>query len=525
MLEKIQYEDDLPVKVQVLRIEQYPWHTHKDIQLIYVIEGEVELKLIYARYHLVKNNLHVIHNDDVHGFKGLSKDNLVVVLSLNMEYFLEFYPDLDRQVFSTKVHEDVATYKKQLVIKTFIFSIISEFHSCHKGYRERIRACSRELIAVLYQDFRGFRVNLEKRTFEHEVPHDMVQIDRISRVVAFVYQNYPYKLSLAAIAKQENINNYYLSHLFQRLVGDSFRNFVSMVRVEMSEFELLTTETSISQISQNVGFSNAKYYVENFRQWFGCHPREYRQLYRDKILGRAAVSVHSLPFDSINDVIEPYGETPVFKGAAEEVKSVEIPFKKQNTYPLRAETDRLPAAALYSDYEPHRDCLRFLKQYMVPPHTPLSLSTVADTDTRTDGLFTRNRMAKPLYHVCCFLERQYHLVGEHGSWYMVTLQDGNAQILFFNEDPKRCRDFEFHLFQMPGTYQITEYRLSAEHSCIAFWKQLNFAEPLDLQSKQQIEAMSAPRVSFQTVASSGSFTWAARLEPEDISFVEITAVS
>lgn len=524
MLEAIQYEDGLPVKVQVLRIDQYPWHTHKDIQLIYVIEGEVELKMIYARYRLVKNNIHVIHNEDVHGFKGISKNNLVVVLSLNMDYFLEYYPDLDTQVFSTKVHEDVATYKKQMVIKTYIFSIISELHSRHKGYSERIAACSRQLISVLYQDFRGFRVNLEKRTFEHEVPHDMVQIDRISRVVGFIYQNYPYKMSLSAIAKQENINNYYLSHLFQRLVGDSFRNFVSMVRVEMSEFELLTTDTSISQISQNVGFSNAKYYVENFRQWFGCHPREYRQLYRNEILGRAAVAVHYLPFDSINDVIESYSETPVFKGTAGEVKAAEISFKKQHAYELRPQKRQISASELYSAYEPHQQCLFLLKNYMRLPHTPISPSIITDTGSCTEGIFTSNGMPKPLYHVYRFLEQQYNSVCQCDNWYMVTMQDKNAQILFFNEEPDRTLDFEFHFFQMPGAYRITEHRLCPEQSCIAFWKQLNFEDPLEPHSKHQIEAMSAPRISFETINSSGSFTWSVRLAPLEIAFAEITAV-
>ena len=274
MLEKIQYNEGLPLKVQVLEIQQYPWHMHEDIQIIYVMEGEIELKMTYTRYRLVKNNMHIIHSDDVHGFKSLSKNNLVVVLSFNMEYYSEYYPDLDTQVFTTKVSEDVATYKKQLAMKTRIFSIISEFYGRGKGYKEQVMEVSLELIEALYQDFRGFTVNLEKRIFEHQVSHDMLQIDRISRVVSFVYQNYPYKLSLASIAEKENINNYYLSHLFQRLVGDSFRNFVSMVRVEMSEAELLTTETSIAQISQNVGFSNAKYYVENFKDWFGCHTKE-----------------------------------------------------------------------------------------------------------------------------------------------------------------------------------------------------------------------------------------------------------
>ena len=116
MLKKIQYEDGLPIKVQVLKIQEYPWHMHNDIQVIYVLEGEIDLKMTYTRYYLSKNHMHFIHSDDVHGVKGLTENNLVVVLSLNMDYFSQFYPELDTQVFTTKGSEDVATYKRQLAM-------------------------------------------------------------------------------------------------------------------------------------------------------------------------------------------------------------------------------------------------------------------------------------------------------------------------------------------------------------------------------------------------------------------------
>lgn len=524
MLDLIQYEEDLPVQVQLLNVQQYPWHTHKDIQIVYVIEGEVELKMTYTRYRLVQNNIHFIHSTDVHGFKEISKNNLVVILSLSMEYFTEYYPDLDTQVFSTKVSEDVATYKKQMALKTYIFSIISEFYSRHRGYKERLKDLSREMIGTLYQEFRGFCVNVEKRTFEYKAPYDMVQIERISRVVSFVYQNYPYKMSLAAIAKQENINNYYLSHLFQRLVGDSFRNFVSMVRVEMSEFELLTTDTSISQISQAVGFSNAKYYVENFRQWFGCHPREYRQLYKNEILGAAPVIIRELPLHTINDAIETYRETPVFEGAAEEIRSTVFDFKKAGYTALPSRKDRGAAAELYRDYEPHKDCLEMLKAYMKSPFPLPSEPVFSDTEMCSAGMVALNGLPKPLYYVYQFLDMQFEQIGAWDSWYMITRRGDNAQILFFNESSDREQDFEFHFFHTSGSYQIIEHRLSASSSCIALWKQLGFTEPLACREKEQIQRMSAPRISFQTMASSGSFTYRTCLMPMDICFAEVRKI-
>ncbi|MEG0156168.1 MAG: helix-turn-helix domain-containing protein, partial [Anaerovoracaceae bacterium] len=132
-----------------------------------------------------------------------------------------------------------------------------------------------KLINLLYQNFRQFTINKTQGFFNHKTAHDENHLELICRIVALVYDNYPYKLSLTEIAKNEHINAYYLSHLFQHFAGESFRGFLSMVRVEMSERFLLDSTLSISQISSEVGFSNPKYYVDNFKVWFGCHPKEY----------------------------------------------------------------------------------------------------------------------------------------------------------------------------------------------------------------------------------------------------------
>lgn len=522
MLQEIHYEDDLPVKVQVLEIEQIPWHIHNDIQIVYVLEGEIELKLTYARYRLSKNNVHIIHNEDVHGFRALSGSNLVVVLSLNVDYFSARYPSLDSQVFTTKVSENIATYKKQLALKVHIFSIISEFHGKKRGYKNRIMDATHTLIGSLYSDFRGFTVNHENRTFEHQISRDPVQIERISRVVTFVYSNYPYKLGLSSIAETENINSYYLSHLFQRFVGDSFRNFVSMVRVEMSEVELLSTDHSIAHISSNVGFSNAKYYVENFIEWFGCHPKEYRQLYGKEILGRAKSRFRQLPLDSINDVIESYGERPAFTGASQQVRAASLDLRKmKGGRRFSCGTPAVAPAEFYADYDPQQDCLDFLKTLLKCPESAVIPQSSVDSENNIRGTFTFNGMKKPLYYLRYFLLRQQGIIGSFDDWYMMTIGDEKTNLLFFNEDAEARHDMEFNFFNMPGRYKITEHRLCSDSTCLSFWKQLDFKSDLSDGETWQILQMSAPRLSWKTVDSSGSFTYSASLEPHDIMLAEI----
>ena len=110
-----------------------------------------------------------------------------------MDYFSQFYPELDTQVFTTKGSEDVATYKRQLAMKAHIFAIISELYAQKRCDKTAMKDLSLELMDALYKDFRGFKVDRVNRSFEHMISHDILQIDRVSRVVSLVYKNYPYK--------------------------------------------------------------------------------------------------------------------------------------------------------------------------------------------------------------------------------------------------------------------------------------------------------------------------------------------
>ncbi len=532
MLKKIDYEDGLPVKLEVCSLGQYPWHTHNDIQIVYVLEGEIEIKIAYARYTLVKNNIHFIHNDDVHGFKGLTRNNMVLFISFNMEYFLEFFPDLDTQVFTTKVGENVVTYKKQLAIKSHIFSIISELYSKGIRYRENIQEISKDLISDLYANFRGFTLNLSSRTFEHKVPHDMIQIDRIGRVVSYIYRNYPYKPTLSEISRAENINSYYLSHLFQQFTGDSFRNFVSMARCEMSEAELLSTDASITQISQNVGFSNLKYYTERFREWFGCSPKEYRQLYRGEILGIARTDVRFLPLNTIDNTIRTdYGELPVFTGASSRVMSAGINFTGFENH--KAALKKLPhtdyeSCSMYTDYNALSDCIALLREVFKNPLAADSLlarCTLYDSPVNPHGLFTCNGLKKPLYYLCGFLKSQDEYLVKHTGRYMITSDTRNIQLLFFNDDTENEQDFEFSFFNVPGTYQMRISRIGRENSCIALWKQLNFNPNLTAADRDTIERISAPDMSIRLLDTPGNFTYSETLAPNEIVFVQMKLLS
>lgn len=539
MLEKISYEEGLPIKVQVMNVQEYPWHMHKDIQILYVLEGEIELKMTYVRYRLTENKMHFIHSDDVHGLIGITKNNLVVVLSLNMEYFSETFPNLDTQVFSIKATEDVASYKRQLSLKTHIFSIISELYGPSKNYKKKIKTLSLSLIKALYKDFRSFNISREDKTFEHTVSHDAFQIDRISRIVSYVYQNYPYKLSLTALAEKENINTYYLSHLFHSYVKESFRNFVSMVRVEMSETQLLTSNSSISQISQNVGFSNARYYIDNFKDWFGCHPKEYRQLYAGKVIGKAAAQVTYLPLDSINKVIESDMELPIFSNVSKGI-TLSVDFTCEpasllgpklltsvpawSDYLANSAMTRQEIARFYQKFPPIKEGILFLQEYFCNIHKPLPALPFTDHLPDQTGIYAFNGLKKPLHYILQWIKLLYHEVACMSPQCLITRKEGRCRIILFNDSDCEESNYTFNFCPENSSYKVVSHSMNRHRSFDYYWEQLNFLPDLPESDRLSINQATQPEICFTIISGGPGSTYEATLRPMELAFIDCAPI-
>ena len=97
------------------------------------------------------------------------------------------------------------------------------------------------------------------------------------KIVDYIDHHSGEKLLLSDIAKNENINLYYLSHLFKSSFGIPFQEYLSKVRCEKARKQLILTDLSLLDICIGCGFSDPKYFNRNFRQQYGCTPKQYRQ--------------------------------------------------------------------------------------------------------------------------------------------------------------------------------------------------------------------------------------------------------
>ena len=98
----------------------------------------------------------------------------------------------------------------------------------------------------------------------------------ILRAMEYIERNYPEKLSLKDAASALYISPNYLSELFKKTTGQNFSDYLNDVRMERSRAYLADVSRKIGDISELVGFSDARYFSSAFRKKYGITPLEYR---------------------------------------------------------------------------------------------------------------------------------------------------------------------------------------------------------------------------------------------------------
>lgn len=98
----------------------------------------------------------------------------------------------------------------------------------------------------------------------------------IRKVMDDIHRNYSRQLSLKGLAARYYVNEAYLSSLFTRTAGTSLMIYIMRVRVEKAKSLLMMTRLSITDISLQVGYENARYFTRVFKKLTDETPREFR---------------------------------------------------------------------------------------------------------------------------------------------------------------------------------------------------------------------------------------------------------
>ncbi|MDU2490850.1 MAG: helix-turn-helix domain-containing protein [Clostridium celatum] len=271
--EYINYPLELPIKISYLNIKNYPTHWHNSIEIIYVLKGSLQIKIDTDSFTLNEREVEIINSDESHEIQSL-EDNKVLIFNIDPFFFEKYYKDINNIFFYTNSNDaedqNGIEYEE---LKTILSQMLCEYVQKLEDYDEEIEEL---LITLLYHLVNNFHyLTYEKEELKEKTD----QLARYHRISKYIYNNYNNNITLQEIAKKEFLSPHYLSHEIKYATGYSFTDLINLTRIEESIKLLLDSDMSISEISDEIGFSHVRYFNKNFKYYYGCTPLQYRKKY------------------------------------------------------------------------------------------------------------------------------------------------------------------------------------------------------------------------------------------------------
>lgn len=296
-------KDKIGLKQYIYKIGSYHYNWHKELELLTVIKGEVEVCTDGVSKVLEAGDVILINSNKGHATLAKKPDSISMVLRLDPEFFKDYYENIEYLNFDC-CSNNIKRYEKQFIlIRAYLAEMILSKNKETPEQKLLFKGAFYSLIHTIILHFEPEEI--QPTTFMI----NKNKYDTIKEIVKYIDQNYTQKISLDDLAKVSKYNRNYVSQFFKSYLGINFYEYLTRIRLREATLELGRTDKIISEIALSNGFPDIKSFNTAFNLSFGKTPSEYRkQLNSDIIKNDISFKIDFLPTndEAVNKVLRQY---------------------------------------------------------------------------------------------------------------------------------------------------------------------------------------------------------------------------
>ncbi|QGQ94067.1 AraC family transcriptional regulator [Paenibacillus psychroresistens] len=231
---------------------------------------------------------------DFHWIQTISGQGELVTegqtFTVNQGQGMLLFPDIAHTYYATKEPWEVSwvTFNGKYarsILRAFhwensqILTISNPLRLLHKMDVIYSLTNSKDTMDSLDASSKIYEVLLDLHVFgsASEVRSKQQHIEHLSPVLNYIDDQYAQPIALSDLASLLSVSPQHVCVLFQQTLGMRPFEYITKQRLRKAkELLLKQTEMEISQIAQNVGYSDASYFIKLFKQQEGLTPKVFR---------------------------------------------------------------------------------------------------------------------------------------------------------------------------------------------------------------------------------------------------------
>ena len=236
-------------------------HNHTCAEIFYVVSGQGSFVIDDQPHPVAKDDLVVINPRVQHTELSNSSEPLSYIV-LGVDGLELAVGDEEQRQFHI-----IRCREANTALRGYMIDMLQEAEAAAQDHEA---LCQHLLQVILVRILRNFDRSARIVPSRKKVSKECAAARR------YIDTHFRESLTLDQLAEIVHINKYHMVHSFTKAYGVSPINYLLSLRLQESRYLLQSTDYSMSQISQMVGFSSPCYFSQVFHKAMGMSPRDYR---------------------------------------------------------------------------------------------------------------------------------------------------------------------------------------------------------------------------------------------------------
>lgn len=247
-------------------------HMHRDIELLYGIEGVSIVKVGDVSYQLEPEQLILINAGSRHSVRRMTGCDMNMVCCVHLsEKMLCEYTGQYRLFFWCNSTSD-STPGNYQELRRILNTLLVDYMIGRKNrYFMRYSQC----YALLHHLLTYYLVTKEERDPFRTDRESMDE--RFEDILHYIEMNYNTQIGLPELSEAFSLSTSYVSRYLKKKMGMTFTDYLYEVRLRYAVEDLVLTQHSVTSIALDHGFPSISVFHERFREKYSCTPTQYRE--------------------------------------------------------------------------------------------------------------------------------------------------------------------------------------------------------------------------------------------------------
>lgn len=202
------------------------------------------------------------------GMRSMVFDSSIIEVNMenfDTEIFYMFYVQSKNKIVVFEEGHPVHNTLSQYMQESY-----DEYISKDVCYKLPIRANIYLMMTSLLRYYCGSKNELDRMIYHN--------VMRLRPIISYISEHYKEKIYIETMSEMITVSPDYFTKMFKDSIGKTPIDYINALRINRAMQMLATTDTSVNDISDELGFSNSNYFHKIFKQYMETSPAAYRKM-------------------------------------------------------------------------------------------------------------------------------------------------------------------------------------------------------------------------------------------------------